>query len=157
MTDKDILDLFDQRVKRNPALVTLMGKVKSVDTSEMTCVIDDDGFEIPEVRLRPVLDNKESITIYPKVGAWALAVRLEDTEEWMLISAGEVAKYQIKQNDLVFEMDGEKFLLEKQGANLMEIIKSICEACLQIVVIQGNNPDYQKLTDALTKIQLLFK
>lgn len=157
MTDEEILALFDLRVKRNPAMVTMMGKVKSVDANEKTCVIDDDGFEIPEVRLRPVLDNKESVTIYPKVGAWALAVRLEDTDEWMLISAGEVDKYQIKLNDLVFEMDGEKFLIEKQGANLMEIIKSICEACLKIVVIQGNNPDYTKLTDALTKIQLLFK
>jgi hypothetical protein len=157
MTDTDLLELFDARVKRNPAAVTLMGKVKSVDENEMTCVIDDDGFEIPEVRLRPVLDGNESLTIYPKAGSWCLAVRLEDTEEWMLIAAGEIDKYRIKQNDLVFEMDGQKFLIEKQGANLMEIIKGICEACMQIVVIQGNNPDYEKLTDALTKIQLLFK
>ncbi|MFT3750970.1 MAG: hypothetical protein QM768_21835 [Agriterribacter sp.] len=157
MTDTELLELFDARVKRNPALITLMGKVKSVDENEMTCVIDDDGFEIPEVRLRPALDGKESFTIFPKPGSWCLAVRLEDSEEWMLIYAGEIDKYQIKQNDLVFEMDGQKFLIEKQGANLMEIIKNICEACLQIVVIQGNGQDLQKLTDALTKIQLLFK
>lgn len=157
MTDAEILAKLDERAKRNPALVTIIGTVKSVDANEMTCVLADDDFDIPEVRLRPVLDNKKSITIFPKVGAYAIAVRLEDTEEWMLIQAGEVDKYRIEQNDLVFEMDGQKFLIEKQGANLMQIIKSICEACLQIVVIQGNNPDYQKLKDALTKIQLLFK
>lgn len=157
MTNTDVLALLDARIRRTPAAVTLMGKVKSVDENEMTCVIDDDGFEIPEVRLRPALDGKESLTIFPKPGSWSLAVRLEDTDEWMLIAAGEVDKYRIKQNDLVFEMDGEKFLIEKQDANLKDIIQSICEACLQIVVIQGNNPDYEKLVDALSKIQLLFK
>lgn len=157
MTDTDILELFDARIKRNPTAVTLMGKVKSVDEAAYTCVVDDDGVDVPEVRLRPVLDDKESLTIFPKPGTWALAVRLEDTEEWMLIAAGEALKYRIKQNDLVFEMDGNQILIEKTGANLMEIIKSICEACLQIVVIQGNNPDYTKLTDALTKVQLLLK
>ncbi len=149
--------MWDARIRRIPSYVTIMGMVKSVDANEMTCVITDDDFDIPEVRLRPVLDGKKSITIFPKVGAWAIAVRIEDGEEWMLVQAGEVEKYRIEQNDLVFEMDGQKFLIEKTGANLLDILKNIIEACSQIVVIQGNNPNYQKLTDALTKAQLLFK
>jgi hypothetical protein len=73
---------------------TLLATVKSVDEAEQTCVLFDDDLEIDfyDVRLRPVLDGNTGLTLVPKVGAWALAIRVEDGDDWMLITASEFDK-----------------------------------------------------------------
>lgn len=157
MTDQEIIELLIDRLKQNPPEITLLAKVKSVDEEEMTCVLVDGDVEIPEVRLRPVLDGKQSLTIFPKPGTWCLAVRLEDGDEWMLMAVGEVEKYRINQGNLVFEIEDGKLSVKNDTTDLLTVIKDICEACLQIVVIQGNNPDYVKLNNALTNVQTLLK
>ncbi len=79
---------------------TLQGVVVSVDETEMTAAIQDsDGNDLPPVRLRNVLDGKESTTIYPKVGTWVIAVRIEHDDEWILIAAGEIYKWRLYINE----------------------------------------------------------
>ena len=84
--------------------VSLLGTVKSVDEEEQTCVIYDDDLEIDfdEVRLRPVLDGTVSLKMVPKVNAWALAIRIEDEGEFMLIAAGEYDKVILNCDNIVF-------------------------------------------------------
>lgn len=86
---------------------SILAKVASVNETDYTCdLIDDDENATPykDVRLRPVLDGQESITIFPKEGTWALAVQIEDTEDWMIIAVGEAEKYRIKIGTISFEM-----------------------------------------------------
>jgi hypothetical protein len=73
---------------------TILAVVKSVDEGAFTCDLIDDETELEffDVRLRPVLDGNSGITLIPKVNAWALAVRIEDGDDWMLIAAGEYSK-----------------------------------------------------------------
>lgn len=88
--------------------VSLLAKVKEVDEDGLTCVLVDDDeaeLEYPDVRLRPVIDGKEGITIYPKLNTWALAVRIEDDNEWMFIAAGEVDKVKFKAGDTTIIID----------------------------------------------------
>lgn len=84
--------------------VSLLGTVKSVNETEQTCVIYDDDLEIDfeEVRLRPVLDGTVSLKMVPKVNAWALAIRIEDEGEFMLIAAGEYDKVILNCENIVF-------------------------------------------------------
>lgn len=88
---------------------TMLAKVTSVDEAEKTCVLTDDQTNLPyeDVRLRPVLDATKSITLIPKVGTWALAVRIEDEDEWMVIAVGEADKILINSPEVIFN-DGNK-------------------------------------------------
>ncbi len=146
---------------------TMLATVDSVDEAEFTCVLqDDDNGELtyPDVRLRPVLDGNESVTVFPKVGTWALAVRIEEEENWMVIAVGEadkvvtVADSEIKSvvGTSEFTID-DGFLMQKGSDTLKQILTLIVEAVQPIVVIYGNNPVYAKLTQALTKINNLLK
>lgn len=146
---------------------TMLATVKSVDEGEFTCVLvddDNDELEYPDVRLRPVLDGNESITVFPKVGTWALVVRIEEDEDWMVIAVGEadkisnLAETEIKSivGTSEFTID-DGFLMQKGSDTLKQILTLIVEAVQPIVVIYGNNPVYAKLTQALTKINNLLK
>ena len=102
-------------------LHSILATVVSVDENELTCVLQDDDIEINDVRLSPVINSKQSVTIIPKVGSWVLAVRIENDAEWMIMAADEIDKYRVTVGDLVFEMDGEKFLIKKGNENLKKI------------------------------------
>lgn len=135
---------------------TMLAQVESIDEDAATCVLDEDGLLVNDVRLRPVLNGKESITIYPKPGCWVLAVRIEDDEDWMVVAADEVDKYRLKVGDTELEVkDG--FLVKRGEDTLKEVLQLIIEAVSVVVVLQGTNPDYTKLQEALTKAQNLLK
>ena len=135
---------------------SMLGIVASINEQEGTCVLLNDDIEIFDVRLRPVITGKESITIYPKAGAWALAVRVENENDWCLIATEEADKLRMKVGNCVFEItDG--FLVQKSGDTLLDVVKLIIEACQQIMVLQGNNPNYVKLSQALAKANNLLK
>jgi hypothetical protein len=136
---------------------TILATVRSVDESSFTCVlVDDDGNVIPDVRLRPVLDGSESVTLVPAVDAWALAVRIENDEEWMLIAAGVITKTIVKIGTTTLQQTANGFEIKKGTASLKNILTNIIQATQQILVIYGNNPDYTKLTNALTDTNNLF-
>jgi len=134
---------------------TLLGTVVSVDAD--LCTMNVDELDIPDIRLRPVVGGSEGITVYPKEGAWAVAVRLEQTDEFMLIACSEVAKYRLVVDDMVYEVGEDKFLLKKGNDSLKDVIQLIIEAVQPIVVIYGNNPVYAKLTQALDKLNNIFQ
>lgn len=100
--------LFDMSKGVGPA-PTMLARVTSVSEAEKTCVLTDDQTDLPyeDVRLRPVLDATKSITLIPKVGTWALAVRIEDEDEWMVIAVGEADKILINSPEVIFN-DGAK-------------------------------------------------
>lgn len=139
---------------------TIIGKVKSVDEDEKTCVIietiGDDEIEIDDVRLRPVLNGNAAITIYPKVNSYVLALRIEGSEEWMVAGVDKTDKVKWEVGDCKFEVD-EGFLIKRGNDTLKDIIQMIIEATQQIVVLYGNNPDYSKLAQALSKLNLVLK
>jgi len=136
---------------------TLLAIVVSVDEAALTCVLkDDDGIEVPGVRLAPVEDGNFCATLLPKVNTWALAVRIESDEEYMLLAAGEADKIIHKVGSATLTQTAAGFEIKKGSDSLKDILKNITEATQQIVVMYGNNPDYTKLAAALTKINNLF-
>lgn len=105
--------------------VSNIAKVKTVNEEKATCIlIDEDGQEYPEVRLRPVLNGKKSFLQIPKVGTYVLAIRVEDDEDWMVIACDEVDKVIYYVGETIFQID-DKFLFEANGKNLLKVIKSL--------------------------------
>lgn len=121
-------------------LQTVLAKVNSVHESEMTCDLDDDGVLIYDVRLTPVITGNETIAIYPKVGSMALAVRIEDDDEWMLLSCEKADKYRITANDCIIEMDSSGIKISKGSESLKAILSDLITAIKALTVPTGTGP-----------------
>lgn len=137
----------------------MLAQVKSVDEEAMTCDLYDEESELDfyDVRLRPVLDGEECMTIIPKVDSWVLAVRIEDSDDWVIVSVGEADKWRLKIGEAVIEQNSTGLLIQKADDTLKQVIELIIQAVEKIVVIQGTNPDYAKLTEALTKLNNVLR
>lgn len=137
---------------------TLIGKVSSVDEDNLVCDIkDDDGLDFYDVRLQPVLDGNESVTLFPKVGCWAVAIRLEDSDDFFLIACTELDKWRLTVGETIVEQNSNGLLVKKGDDTLKEALSLIVEAVQVIVVSSGTNPDYTKLIQAQAKINNLLR
>lgn len=138
---------------------TMLARVLDVDQDALTCnLIDSDsGAEFYDVRVRPVIDGKECITILPKVSSWVLAVRIESSDDWMITGFGEADVIRWQVGEAVVEQDADGLLIKKQQDTLRQALELIVEAVQKIVVVQGQNPDYVKLQQAMTKIKNVLR
>ncbi len=127
---KQIREAISKLAGKVGPVQSILATVVSVDVNEFTCVIDDGDNEIYDVRLRPVLNGNESMTLVPKVDSFVLAVRIEEDEEWMIVATDEIDKFRVKVGTLEFEMDGNKFLLKKGSENLKKMADDLFDAML---------------------------
>jgi len=157
--EEQIRQLLDERAARVGPSPTMLATVQSVNEAEVTCELYDEetAMEYYDVRLRPVLNGKENITIFPKVGSWCLAVRLENTDEWMVVACSEADKWRLKIGEAIVEQDATGLQIKKQNDTLRQALELIVESVMKVVVVQGQNPDYAKLQQALTKIQNILR
>jgi hypothetical protein len=134
-------------------------KAGTVDEENMVCDLYDDeaGNDYFDVRLRPVLDGNESLTILPADDSWVLAARIEGSEDWMAIAFGEIDKWRLKIGESVVEATSAGLLIQKQDDTLKQVLQLLIEAVQVIVVVQGTNPDYTKLTEAMNKLNNLLR
>jgi hypothetical protein len=135
--------------KKHGPIQTILSLVKSVDADNYTCVLDEEGFEIYDVRLRPVINGNESITIIPKVDSWVLASRIEEDEEWMVVAVDEIETVRIVVESMVFEMKDGKFLLKSGNDSLG---KCMDDLITQILMIYA-----PKNAAAIKQVQQRFK
>lgn len=111
--------------KNNSAALSNLAKVKSVNEAKATCIlIDEDGQEYLDVRLRPVLTGKQSFLQIPKIGSTVLAVRIEDDEDWMVIASDEVDKFLWKTPTAQVEVS-DKLLMAANGENLLNLMQRL--------------------------------
>lgn len=99
LTENEVRKLLARFVGTNKP--TLLGIVKSVNKTDNTCVVEDDGVDIPGVRLGSVTGTNKGIVLYPKTKAFILCVKVEDTEEYSMLSASEYDSIEIKIESLV--------------------------------------------------------
>jgi hypothetical protein len=130
MTPEQLRNRLEEMAKASGPAVSNIAKVKSVDQDKAICVLEDeDGQEIPAVRLRPVLNGKKSFLQIPKVGTYVLAIRIEDDEDWMVIACDEVDKVIWYVGSTTFQMDDTGFLLKKENETLKKLMVDLIGAC----------------------------
>jgi hypothetical protein len=128
-TPEQIRTALEEIAKHHGPAVSNIAKVKSVDEINATCIlIDEDGQEFIDVRLRPVLTGKKSFILVPKVGSLVLAVRVEDDDDWMVIAADEITKIGYYIGTMIFEIDAVGFLLKKENETLKKIMVDLIGA-----------------------------
>ena len=99
--------------------------IKYVDEDKATCVlIDEDGQEYVDVRLRPVLTGKQSFLQIPKIGTQVLAVRIEDDDAWMILAHDETEKFLWITPNAKVEIS-DKLLFEANNQNLLALMERL--------------------------------
>ncbi len=107
--------------------VSNIAKVKQVDEKNAVCILEDeDGQEILDVRLRPVLNQKKSFLQIPKVGSFVLAIRIEDEDDWFIIACDEVEKFIWNTTNAILQID-DKFHLEAGQKNLADLVSNLLD------------------------------
>lgn len=116
---------FQEIAKQFGPAVSNLATVKSVDEDNATCVlVDEDGQEYLDVRLRPVLSGKQSFLQIPKIGSFVLAVRIEDDDDWMVIAQDESEKFLWVTPTAKIEVS-EKILIEANNKNLLALLERL--------------------------------
>lgn len=118
-----------EMAKNDGPAVSCIAKVKSVDETKAICVlVDEDGQEIFNVRLRPVLTGNKSFILVPKEKSYVLAVRVEDDDDWMVIAADEIKKIGYYIGNTIIEIDATGFLFKKENETLKKIMVDLVGA-----------------------------
>lgn len=154
MTPEQLRNRIEEMAKASGPAVSNIAKVKSVDEDKAICILEDeDGQEIPDVRLRPVLNGKKSFIQIPKVGTYVLAVRIEDDEDWMVIACDEFTKVKIQIDELKFELETGGVRITNKGENLKTVLNEfqdkfgeLCTEVSKIVVSIGITPNVPVIT-----------
>lgn len=92
----------------------MTGKIDSVDTDAMTCVVQltvDDGVATEDVTLNVVLESKNGFYHVPAAGADCLVLEVDGPGRWELLKASEY--------DRVYVKGGGKFIDVKDAAVLL--------------------------------------
>ena len=89
-TTNELRRALQQKYGEKP--VTILGTIAAVDENSKTCNIDDDGFMMYGIRLQSVTNAAAGILKVPKIGAQALAVKIEDGDGFMLLDCAEYEK-----------------------------------------------------------------
>jgi len=158
MTPEQARLRLEEIAKGHAPPVTNIAKVKSVDVDAGVCVlIDEDDQEIFDVRLRPVVSNNKSFLAIPKVNSYVMAVRIEDSEDWMLIACDEVEKYVFTVGSTVFELSN-KVHIESGGESLATLMDDLFTliAAMVFVTPAGNSTALLNAA-AFSQLQLRFK
>lgn len=150
----DLKDLLKQVLEDNEEMYSKVCKVESVDGLVCDVVPVDGSAPILEVRLTVNNEAENYFAVIPKVGSTVI-VSFLTKDVAFVCTVDDPEKLIFKTGDLLFEVD-EKFLVKKGDDSLKDVFTLIIQACSQIMVMQGNNPDFVKLQQALTKTNNLF-
>jgi hypothetical protein len=130
-------------------LQSILATVKSVDEADGTCIlVDDDGLEMFDVRLKPVLTESESVMMIPAVDSFVLIGRIEDDEEWLLLACEKLDKYRLTVDESIIEMTSDGIKVSKAGESLKSILNDLLEAIKTLTVPTGTGPSGTPINEA---------
>lgn len=112
---------------------------------------------IDDVRLRSVIKAGNKKILVPKVNSVVHIASIENSQEYFVAAVEEIDKEFLIIGTVKYDVDDTGFLIKKGNDTLKKILQNIIEAVQQVVVLQGNNPDYIKLQTALTSVNNLLR
>ena len=157
-THAQLREKLEEMSKMHGPAVSNIAKVKSVDEVKATCVLEDeDGQELLNVRLRPVLNGKKAVMLLPKIGSSVLAVRIEDDDDWMVVGVDEVSKVGYYVGNTIVELT-DKVHIEANSESLGTLMDDLFTAISNMVFVTpaGNTISLVNLTE-FTMLKTRFK
>lgn len=152
-TPEQIREALQEMAKKGGPAVSNIAKVKLIDEDKAVCIlIDEDGQEYLNVRLRPVLSGKKSFILVPKVGSYVLAIRVEDDDDWMIMAADEIEKIGYYIGSSIVEIDATGFLFQKENETLKKIMIDLVAAIKAMSFTLATPDTINGTTTALTNL-----
>ena len=133
-----------------PAIVKAVNDDGTIDVSF-------DDLLIKGCRIKSITGYDKGITVKPSIESVVLIERIGDTEQFFVIMYSAIDEHIVDTGNMVYKVNEDGHLVTNGEDTLKEVLTLIVEAVQPIVVIYGNNPDYEKLTQALTKINNLLQ
>lgn len=135
----------------------VLGTAKNV-TDRMCDVAREGEPDLKEVKLHVVDDELNSrMVVKPKTGSVVLAAIMENDEaEACLLMCSEIDEVLIEIGSKIYKVNSSGHLIADENDSLKQVLTLIIEAVQQVLVMNGNNPDYEKLATALTKTNKIF-
>ena len=132
----------------------------AINVSDDGCDVEIDGEPtLTDVRFYAIIDNVASkIVIRPKEGSKVLVGLIGGIiTEAFVSQCSEIDSVTITIGTVVYKVTSDGHVIKKGSDTLLKALKMLIEGVLQIVVLEGNNPDYAKLNNALVMIQNVLK
>lgn len=130
-------------------------EVLEVNGMNCVCAPVNGAAEIQDVRL-VADDTKDGFVLVPEVGSFVVVQMLNGTAGYLAM-VSKITEVYYKVGTAQYNLNEVGHLVTKGEDTLKEALTLIVQAVQQIVVLQGNNPDYMKLTKALEKINNILR
>lgn len=154
--DEEIKEYMRQFSAQYGPIVTQLAMVKSVNENDTVVVQLFDDTIIDDVRLKSIIKAGNEWVLIPEIQSLILIGKIGNSSEWAMFLPHSVTavKSKIGEQQLLFNKDG--LQLKNEGETLKDALVKIIQACEQILVLQGNNPNYQMLSEAKTIINKIL-
>lgn len=134
LTEAKIRKLLTEFIgSREPSI---LAKVKDVNELECTCTLDDDGSDLFNVRLRPITGENIGIVEVPEVGSFALAIKIEGSDSWMVVACSKVKKIKWLCNEISINGGNNGGLVISQ--KVIDELKTVIDRSNEIITALTN-------------------
>lgn len=151
-----IKELIRQLADSGQENYCVVGIVKSVEGLSCTVEPVNGDADILDVRLTAGENDDQFFYLIPKLDS-VVVVSFLNKHAGYVSMFSEVSEIRAKIGESLYEMDEAGFKIAKGNDTMLEVISLIIESVNQILVLQGNNPNYQKLNQALQKAKNILK
>jgi len=107
--------------------------VKDVDEEEGTIVVTTaTGLEIADVRIRSVIGDNDGVLVFPQAGSSVLMARIQQSNNFVVISVEKVEKIQYFVEDKFFEMDKDGLQVSAGDESLKKCLDDLLDEIVTI-------------------------
>jgi len=142
--------------KYGPATI-LPATVTAMNADDTIAVEFSDASSVDDVRLKSIVAAGNKVILIPKVGSIVLVGSIENSDEYVVLAVHEIDEVQMLIDNVIYKVDANGFLFQKDNDTLKQVIQLIIEAVQAIIVMQGTNPDRAKLSQAMNKLNNLLQ
>ncbi len=136
-------------------------------TNDTIHIVDVDGLDYQEVRLKSVIDNKKGVVTYPALKSSVLVASIgNDDNTLFVVGFSEVESIKGAIGTSEFEIDKEGYQLTSKGENLKTVLNDhiseigkLCDEINKIIVLPGfgTTPNIPAITVIKTNITQTIK
>lgn len=128
----------------------------AINVTEHLCdVTIDNEATLLDVRLHAIDDNSltSSLIVRPAENSLVVVGFInDDKKQAFIVQCSEIQELIVKLQTTEFRIKPEGYQIKKGEDDLKEVIQLLAESQNQIFVLYGNNPDYDKIAQALLKL-----
>jgi hypothetical protein len=101
--------------------------ILAVDSEAFTCEIELDGIELPDIRLRAIVSNANSIDVLPAVGSAVIVGKLGD-DDFIVLACDMITSWRVTVGNTVVSVDGGGVQISKANETLNKILTDLVKS-----------------------------